>query len=138
MHVNKAPCPGCTQILARYSYFDKELGMWFTDLQYKHPEAHVSCAGRGRIDQEQAFFAKTSNAHWLESAHNYNMALEIFRMLGRETDYNRWWFASIMKDLPDWIEWYGAPGAEYPELPHVQRRDWKRRKLEGTAFQVEI
>jgi hypothetical protein len=31
----------------------------------------ITCSYRGREDQEQAFKDGNSNAHWLESAHNY-------------------------------------------------------------------
>lgn len=126
-HQNNGSCPQCLKILNRYKDPHPRLLTWFLQFQKNHPEAHCSCAGRGEIDQEAAFIRKASKARWLQSAHNYNAALDLFEMSGKPDIYEKGWFDTVLApNLPDFLEWYGRPGAPFYELPHVEIKKWKQ------------
>lgn len=138
-HLSNGNCPKCDAILSQYATY-APLAEWFKSFQAKHPEAHISCAGRGRADQEAAFKSKASKAHYGQSSHNYGAALDIFEMGGDDVKdiYERKWYkVNLAADLPDWICWYGAPGASFPELPHVEVRKWKQLRDEKKIKLVE-
>lgn len=126
-HSNNGHCPKCREIIDRFPNFNAELRTWFEAFQAKHPELHVSEAGRGKLEQERDFQKGASRAHWTQSAHNYNMALDTFVMLPGTTDiYPRKWYDEILRPaLPTWIQWYGMPGSVFFELPHIEVRGWK-------------
>jgi len=138
-HINLDECPHCELILNRYPGFYPPLRDWFLDFRAKNKEAHVSCAGRGYLDQENAFVRKISRAHYGESAHNYNAALDIFEMtVGDPNIYSREWFEKVLApNLAPWIEWYGKVGSVFYELPHVEVRQWKALVKAGAINLVE-
>jgi hypothetical protein len=139
-HENDGNCQKCEQIFTRYPGFHAGLRKWFKDLQAKVPTAHISCAGRGQQDQEECVRRGASRAHWSKSAHNWNAAIDIFEMGGKSTTdlYERAWYNEhVAKSIPDDLEWYGAPGASFPELPHVQLRGWKLLANAGKLKLVE-
>lgn len=137
-HQNNGCCPECTNVFDRFEGFHAGLGLWFTNLQKNHPEAHISEAGRGRYLQNLLYDRHASNARWGESAHNYNAALDIFRMLKGETDYAKKWFEEVVQPaLEPWLYWYGEPGCPFRERPHVQVRDWKKMVASGLLVLVE-
>ncbi len=132
-HTNNGDCPKCEEILNRFAGCHPMLVDWFVQLQRKHPDAHISCAGRGRKDQEDAKKRGASKASYGESAHNYNMALDLFKMHQSGAEWPRDWFNEVVgKTLPGWLTWYGAPGSKFFELPHVEVTNWRsdqRKKL---------
>ncbi|HKY99800.1 MAG TPA: hypothetical protein VJ112_01400 [Rhabdochlamydiaceae bacterium] len=145
-HINNGDCLKCDEIFARYPGFHFGLRSWFEEIQTKDPSAHVSCAGRGRIEQEEYFKKKTSRAHWKESAHNYNAALDVFRLTQQGASYDRSWFKDTVgiaveihnSFVPDFhLEWYGAPEAKFKELPHVQIYQWRNYVRLGLLHLVE-
>jgi len=139
LHQNSGDCKKCDMVLDRYPGFHIMLRAWFKAFQGLHPEAHISCAGRGELDQEAAFTNKTSRAHYGESAHNYNAAIDLFEMRGDSRNiYERDWFVNILKPaLEPWQKWYGREGSPYPELPHVEVSDWKFLAKTGALSLVE-
>lgn len=45
--------------------------------------------------------------------------------------YENYWFKTTFADAvrkAPWIEWYGEPGASFPELPHIEVRGWRAMK----------
>lgn len=135
-HVNSGNCSSCDAIFDRFGGFHSGLRAWFKALQKKDATAHVSCAGRGEKDQEAAFKAGTSRAHYGQSAHNYNLALDIFRLTqDSQLSYDRPWFrnvvqTAVIKQNIDptrqfEIEWLGSPGSKFYELPHCEVSNWK-------------
>lgn len=116
-----------------------DLRLWFVMFQGKHPEAHISEAGRGLVDQEAAKHRGASKASFGESAHNCNCAIDMFEMAGdRKIIYEKEWFQKVLApELPDYLVWYGAPGSKFFELPHIEHRDWKKLLAEGKAKLVE-
>lgn len=124
----------CLKIINRYPGFSENLKSWFFEFQKDHPEAHVSCAGRGQMDQEAACARGASRAHWGESAHNYSAALDVFVIIpGEKSIYPRDWFTNVlMPNIPNWLEWYGQPGAPFFELPHIEIRGWRQLISMGT------
>ncbi len=139
-HENSGNCQRCEQIFNRYPNFHAGLRKWFKAFQAKVPTAHISCAGRGRQDQEECVRRGASKAHWSKSAHNWNAAIDIFEMGGKSvTDlYEREWYeTNLATSLPDDLVWYGSPGSIFPELPHVQVRDWPELARQGKLKLVE-
>lgn len=139
LHHNSGFCEHCQLIFNRYSDFNASLMGWFFKLQKEHPEAHVSCAGRGRQDQEALFLKGATKAHYGHSAHNYNAAIDLFEMSGDKSNiYERKWFRDVIAPrLPEYFLWYGTPLAEFYELPHVELRGFKGMVARGELKLVE-
>lgn len=114
-------------IMNRYGGTYQPLRRWFEEFQSRHPEAHVSCAARGEVEQEMLFLKKATRAHFGQSAHNYAAALDLFELSGNDSDiYERRWFEEVLGPaVPEWITWYGRPGSSFFELPHIEVRAWK-------------
>jgi hypothetical protein len=138
-HENSGNCARCNEIFDTFAGFDSVLFAWFKTLQYKHPEAHISCAGRGHIDQEVLFTRGATRAHWMQSAHNWNCAIDLFvNFPGSNNIYPAAWFHNTLaQELTDDLEWYGSPASRFFELPHVQRRGWKDLAKDGKLRLVE-
>lgn len=138
-HVNLDECTHCEMILDRYPGFYQPLRDWFLAFRRRHPEAHISCAGRGYIEQENAFMHKVSKAHYGQSAHNYNAALDIFEMrAGDPNIYTKEWFDRVLRpEVEPWMEWYGRFGSRFHELPHVEVRQWHALVQAGALKLVE-
>lgn len=139
-HENNGFCPQCQNIFNRYPGFNENLKSWFLSMQTKHHEMHISCAGRGEIDQE-AYFAKgSSKAHYGQSAHNYGCAIDLFVMDPKHPNIlypNDWFIGILQPNLPKWLLWYGAPGSLFHELPHVELRGWQELVRQGIVKLVE-
>lgn len=125
-HENSGACDRCRFIFSRYSGFHTDLYLWFESFQTDHPEGHISCAGRGQHDQEALFLRGVSKAHWKQSAHNWNCALDLFCLIPNVPNiyFNNWFEHTLSPTLPDWINWYGRKGAPYYELPHIEVKNW--------------
>ena len=138
-HLNNGACPQCELILNKFPNFNTELRNWFHEVQALHPECHASECGRGKIDQERDFQKRASRAHYLQSAHNYGCAIDLFVLLpGEKTIYPIKWFVDVlMPNLPKWITWLGAPHSKFPELPHIELSNWKNLVKQGIAKPVE-
>lgn len=137
-HQNNGNCPKCKELFDKYPNFDKQARGWFHLFQAKHPEAHISCAGRGLADQQAAKMSRASRADYGESAHNWNCAFDVFVQLSGKDIYDKAWFNTVLApEIPYFLNWYGAPGAPFPELPHIEVRDWKKKKAEGLIALVE-
>jgi hypothetical protein len=134
-HINTGTCPKCVEIFSRYAGAHAGLRSWFITLQAELPEVHISCAGRGKVEQEDAFKKGTSRAHYGQSAHNFNMAIDIFKLHLLGAEWPRAWFEFYIKpavvahnvDLTRTfdLEWYGAEGTKFFELPHIEVRGWR-------------
>ena len=135
-HVNNGDCEKCDEIFDRYPGFHAALRSWFKTLQKKVTDAHISCAGRGYEEQEEAFQKGLSRAHYGQSAHNYNGAIDLFRLtLPGGASYDKPWFrdkvgSAVFRNNADpeakvELNWYGKPGASFYELPHVEVQTWK-------------
>ena len=137
-HVNNGRCEKCQEILNKYPNVNKDLREWFESLQDSHPSAHISCAGRGKADQEDAVKRGASRAHYGQSSHNYNCAVDLFVMQQGLDLYDKKWFHEILApNLEPFLKWYGAPDAVFKELPHVEISDWRDLKAKGVAVLVE-
>ncbi len=138
-HKNVENCDKCLSILDRYPGLSVDLRNWFLDFRKLANEAHVSCAGRGKADQTNAFNNHLSRSRWGESAHNYNAAIDIFEQTNDfKNIFEIKWFEETLKPLlPPWLQWFGAPDSPFYELPHIQIRDWKSLVKQGTLRLVE-
>jgi len=137
MHSNTGNCLGCAKIFNRYTGFYEPLKDWFFNVQLKQPAFHISCGGRGQIDQEAAFARGASNAHWLQSAHNYNCAIDTFFMIDGQYRLDADLFEQIAKELAPDIDWYGLPGSSFKEMPHFEIRNWLDLVKQGLLHPVE-
>ena len=137
-HVNNGKCPKCQEIFNTYEGFNTDLRAWFESLQDSHPSAHISCAGRGKAKQEEAVAKGASRAHYGESAHNFNCAIDLFVMQVGVDLYDRKWFMEIIEpNLEPFLNWYGKKGAKFYELPHIEVLDWRDLVKQGLAKLVE-
>lgn len=125
------------EIITKYPGFHLKVLSWFVGEQTKHNDFHVSCAGRGHVEQEECVARGASRAHWGHSAHNWNAALDGFFLVDGNYNLERKRFDDVAKDLPSYIKWYGAPGASFPELPHFELLDWVYLKNQGLLKLVE-
>lgn len=123
LHIDNGSCQKCREIIERYPGFHQGLLKWFQNLQSNMKTVHVSCAGRGQMDQEACFIRGASDAHWTKSAHNWNCALDLFHN-EKGNLYPATMFKEIELFVTDWIEWYGAKGEKYLEQPHYQVSGW--------------
>lgn len=131
-------CLKCANIFNHYAGFSEELRTWFEAVQLENPDAHISCAGRGMVDQEEAVQRGASQAHWLQSAHNFNAALDIFQLKDGTAFWTPAWFLKVVhSNLYPNLEWYGEKTAKFYELPHVQMRAWKELLAKGILHPVE-
>lgn len=138
MHLSNGRCLKCHDIFDRYPSFNLDLLDWFQNIQSKHPDAHVSCAGRGAVDQDAAFQRGASRAKFGQSSHNYNAAIDVFQLeMGRAIWHQEWFDRVIGGNLTSGIKWYGAVGSEFFELPHCELREWKKWAEEGLLKLVE-
>lgn len=137
MHKNDGSCAACREIYEKFPSFDLNLRNWFVITQAMFPEFHMAEAGRGRARQEEMFNAGRSRAHYGQSSHNYNCALDGFFLIDGKYNLDEANFLPVVADLPDIIEWYGAPGAKFFERPHFEKRSWRALRDGGLIQLVE-
>ncbi len=140
-HSNDAnECAGCSAVIARYPGTDPDLVSWFWLLREKNHDLHTSCAGRGREDQEACFSAGTSKAHWTQSAHNWNCALDLFRIdENGKASWDAMWYNNVLSGCPeigDWLTW-GRFWTTFKEYPHLELTNWRDMAKSGIAKLVE-
>ena len=136
-HNNSGSCDKCLEIFSRYPVCPL-IKKWFSYTQSLVPDAHISCAGRGQVEQETEFQRKSSNAHWKQSAHNWGAAVDIFQLTSDgKLSYDKDWFNKKIATSVEYfnklnqscsLNWYGAPGSAFYELPHVEIKDWQKFK----------
>jgi len=125
-HDLSGSCESCLALITKYPGFHSELQDWFFSIQKANPEAHISCAGRGEIEQNILHARGATKARWLDSAHNYNAALDIFRLHNGKYDLDKDWFQKVVGSrLLPFLKWYGLPGSRFFELPHVELALWR-------------
>lgn len=138
IHQNNGKCQKCLALFSKYPDFNQKLKMWFVMFQGLHPEAHISCAGRGFLEQMQKKDEGRSNAVYGKSAHNYNCAIDLFVDLPGKGIYDKNWFQNVLAhEVPYFLKWYGEPNSDYYELPHIELRDWKQLLATGQVKLVE-
>lgn len=135
-------CPKCDEIFERYAGFHADLRMWFDAVRRTHFDAHISCAGRGKVDQQAFFHRGASNAQWTQSAHNWNAAIDVWFLDPVKINHyslDREKFAAMFASNPLTTElnWYGAPMSRFPELPHIEMRNWRDMAQRGDLALVE-
>lgn len=137
-HDSSGACLKCQMIFDTYPGFHADMREWFDSFQATHPEAHISCAGRGKADQENLFLRKATLAHYGQSAHNYNAAIDLFVMIpGEKTIYPEDWFLKVLLPLvPLWVTW-GHTWVKFPELPHLEVTGWEHMANSGSLHIVE-
>ena len=136
-HENTGNCQECEIIFNRYPGFNSSLRNWFKIIQGKYPEFHIAEAGRGEAQQELYFARKVTRAHWLESAHNFNTAIDTFFLIDGKYSLDTSHYEFIEPEIPDFISWLGRKGSPYFELPHFEVKAWKTLRDEGLAKPVE-
>jgi hypothetical protein len=136
-HQNTGKCQACEGIFNKYPGFYEPLKEWFFYTQSVFPRFHVSCAGRGKIDQEACFSRGASKAHWLKSSHNFNCAIDTFFLVNGAYCLDESLYAAVVADLDPNIEWYGSKDAVFPERPHFEWLSWPQLVADGIISPVE-
>lgn len=122
---SSVPCEKCMEIIDMYPNFNQEVLSWWLMIQSMYPSAHISCAGRGKKEQERVYNAKLSLARWGQSAHNWNCAIDIFELRDGKAVWDELWFDKVIRsNIPYNLKWYGSPNARFRELPHVELNGW--------------
>lgn len=138
MHDLSSNCQKCDGIFDLYPGFNQELRIWLKGLQKEHPELHISAAGRGKMEQEMLFYRAATRAHYGESAHNYNAAIDVFFLIdGKYSLDQTMFYCIIIPNLYASFLWYGAPHVLYYERPHIELKNWKELVSDGTLKLVE-
>lgn len=131
-HENSGKCEKCADIMNRFGV-EQNLRSWFTIMQAKYPEAHVSFAGRTKEEQQELFDHKITNAVFGQSPHNYtpSLAIDIFRLVKKEdgtykAEFSIQWYKDVLiPEKPHNIKW----GGEFKNLvdgPHFEVNGWQR------------
>lgn len=136
-HDNSGKCPHCLEIINKYPNFDEDLLSWFQSIQLKFPNFHVAEAGRGRVAQEVDFSRGASRAHYGQSAHNYNVAMDTFFLVNGEYSLDNDLYLKVTKDLPFFMDWYGAESVKFYERPHFEKIGWEEMARHGLIHLVE-
>jgi hypothetical protein len=135
---SEGACLKCAEIFNKYPGFNEELKTWFFAIQIENPDAHISCAGRGEIEQEEAYARGASKAHYGQSAHNANAAIDIFRLFdGKAWWPDAWYLKVVEPNLYPYLEWYGKPDAKFKEKAHVEVKEWRQMLKDGKLKLVE-
>lgn len=125
-HRNNGKCEKCEELITEKGVC-YTLREWFTDLQEKNPQVHVSCAYRGKEAQEAAVERGASNAHYGESAHNYipSAALDLFRLTdeGKAEWDVEWYEEEIAPHIGSNLNWGGR--WDFKDYPHVELTNWR-------------
>ena len=136
-HLNDGNCQKCREIINKFPGFNQDLLNWFILMQGKFNNFHVSCAGRGEADQEHCFDTHVSDAHYGQSAHNYNLAMDTWFQIDGRYSLDEDLYAQIEPEIPDFIEWFGKKDAVFYERPHFEIKNWKDLVQTGTVKLVE-
>jgi hypothetical protein len=127
-HVNTGACPKCLEIISKYPGFDSSLADWFKSFQLVNRDSHISCAGRGKVEQEADFDKDVSDAHWTESPHNYNGALDFFRLTqAGGAIFDRPWYLAVLAPAAKKAGFvWGGDWIHRKDYPHVEIVDFKK------------
>lgn len=130
-HDNSGDCQKCEKIFNKYPGFNNDLKNWFKFLQCNYPEAHIMCAGRNEKEQEYLYKYKSSMNRYGQSAHNYNAAIDIFRMHNGKFNIDKEWFNDVvLKNINDKINWHGLKGDEKYNIQHIELKNWRELKTQ--------
>lgn len=146
MHINKAICPKCLEVLAKYPGFYKPLQDWVLAFRTAHIDAHISSGGRGRADQELFFKKGLSRAHYGQSSHSFNAAIDLFRLTQANNveplvaSFESAWYRQVVGPAANAnpnLRWYGKPPITFMELPHIEWANWRELARQGVLKLVD-
>ena len=96
----------------------------------------VTCTLRSNEDQAVLYAqGRTTAGHIVtkakpgQSAHNFGLAIDIVPMIHGKPDWlgtSPAWHQVGVLGQAQGLEWYGAPGALFPELPHFTLSNWRQ------------
>lgn len=119
-HINVVPCPGCD--LKMVGITNPALIAFYQSFRTANPDGHVSCGLRGEAEQEADYDAGTSRAHFGQSAHNFGLALDWFRLtLAGGANFDSQWFKLTLAPAAQiaGLVW-GGHFTTIRDLPHVE------------------
>ena len=95
----------------------------------------VTCVYRSGAEQNALYAQgrttpglKVTNAQAGQSAHNFGLAIDVVPIVNGKPDWDGMdpvWQQIGSIGQAAGLEWYGAPGQPFPELPHFQLANWK-------------
>jgi D-alanyl-D-alanine carboxypeptidase len=141
MHINTSTCPKCESILNTYPNPYPQLTAWVHYFRTLNTDAHISACGRGVIDQNSDYSKGVSRAKWGESAHNYNAAVDFFRLTQQVgASFDPAWYRSVLGPAvalqPEWLVW-GGTFTTIVDLPHVEVKGWAQLAQDGQLTLVQ-
>ena len=139
-HLNNGSCPKCEEIINKYKDFNSDIYNWFKSLQKLNMEVHTSCAGRGKADQEDAFKRGASKAKYGESAHNFGLAIDLFKIdANGKAEWSIKFYREVINPavkMSCLLE-HGLDWKKFVDAPHVELKNWKELVKQGKAKLVE-
>lgn len=97
----------------------------------KEYDCTITCSYRGQDEQEKAFKAGNSKAHWLQSPHNYNPSFAVdcvpYPTLWSNNQKLKELAGIVMIKAVDMgidVVWGG--NWTWKDLPHYELKDWKK------------
>lgn len=151
-HENNGKCQKCEDIFNVFAGFHEPLKVWFFALQANEPRVHISCAGRGKVEQEACVLRGASDAHYPKSGHNLNAAIDTFFIM-KTGDSASWptdaYDASVLPKITSDLNWYGHPNIRFLapsvrrkqelfyELPHIEWKVWRDMAKRGELREVQ-
>lgn len=138
-HLNSGSCDKCYDILNKYGEPPERIKEFFEDVVSRHKDAHIAFAGRGMNDQELFFQQGTSKAHWGESPHNYNLAIDLFRLTFNRAEWLHTWYEQIWEESKEEFKDFawGGDWNKFKDFPHYELKDWKDMVKNKEATLVE-
>jgi hypothetical protein len=128
-HENYVPCESCAKKLEGA---DPLIAHWFYQLREQFPTVHISCAFRGKDEQDKAVAEKKSLLKWPHSKHNVmqdgqpcSRAMDLFSLSDDgKAEFRLGYYISIA----NWFEDQGAPIAaglhwKWQDPPHFELKD---------------
>lgn len=136
-HLNNGNCEKCVEVFNKYPGVNSDLVAWFFSVQSQVQEFHACEAGRNEIDQEKDFARGASKAHFGESSHNFNCAVDTFFLIAGAYNLDEAQYERVVPLISSNIAWYGAKGAKFYERPHFEIENWRTLVANGQAILIK-
>lgn len=123
-HLNIDVCSKCEEIMQGCK--SELLLNFYKQFRKDRPDAHISCCYRGKDEQEVAFNTGHSKAHFGQSAHNYGLAIDVFRITqAGGAEFDAVWYKNFLQPacIAAGFTWGG--NFSFRDLPHVECSNWK-------------
>lgn len=140
IHLNQTICEKCISIINTYPNPHPLIVTFVDKFRAANPDAHISACGRSQADQDADFAKGVSRAKWGQSAHNYNAAVDFFRLtLAQGASFDANWYKTVLgpaiKQNPNLV--WGGTFTSIVDLPHCEVAGWAQEAQNGQLKLVQ-